>query len=142
MDKQKEPASLLERYGRAILRLEGWEWDDAIGPKPEGFDALPITEQIRIIEPRLQRLRDIVGPVVESYYRHTVDFGGDEFDWAMDRMRIVAEEKGREESYRSFIQERIQRADSCADKPVGNGGFTFFNLLYILLGFAIGVYLV
>lgn len=31
----------VDRLGVAACRLNRWEWDDILGPKPEGFDSLP-----------------------------------------------------------------------------------------------------
>ena len=31
----------VDRLGVAACRLNCWEWDDILGPKPEGFDSLP-----------------------------------------------------------------------------------------------------
>ena len=30
-----------DRLGLAYCRLNCWQWDELLGPKPEGFDALP-----------------------------------------------------------------------------------------------------
>lgn len=32
----------IDRLGLAYCRLNGYQWDDYIGPKPEGFDQMPI----------------------------------------------------------------------------------------------------
>lgn len=31
----------IDRLGLAYCRLNQWEWDEILGPKPDGFDALP-----------------------------------------------------------------------------------------------------
>lgn len=42
-DKGIDEAALsrTDRLGLAYCRLNGYQWDDLIGPKPEGFDELP-----------------------------------------------------------------------------------------------------
>lgn len=67
MENTKAPATLLERYGRAILQMEQWKWADTIGPKPDGFDDLPIEQRVEIIKPYLEEAREIVGPVVGQH---------------------------------------------------------------------------
>ena len=117
MSEQKTPMTLLERYGRAILRLEQWQWDGVIGPKPDEFDDLPIEERIEIIKPRLKEVREIAGPVVESYFRHKIDFEGSDREWLEWRKREVERKKQEDERYRLFLLERIESTQSHADKP-------------------------
>ena len=33
----------IDRLGLAHCRLNGWEWDEIVGPKPEGFDEMPLS---------------------------------------------------------------------------------------------------
>lgn len=33
--------SYIDRLGLAYCRLNGYEWDEIVGPKPEGFDEMP-----------------------------------------------------------------------------------------------------
>ena len=90
MSTQKEPASLLERYGRAILRMENREWDETIAPKPEGFDDLPIDEKARIIDPYLDEAHFVVGQEYISYLRRIVDFHDTEEEWLESRKQAYA----------------------------------------------------
>lgn len=39
-DRMSDPR-LIDRLGLAYWRLNRYEWDDILGPKPEGFDELP-----------------------------------------------------------------------------------------------------
>lgn len=137
MENAKKPATLLERYGRAILQMEQWEWSDVIGPKPDGFDDLPIEQRVEIIKPYLEEAREIVGPVVESYFRHVIDYCGDAREWLERRKRECEEEKKEAESYRSFLRERIEMADSKLDSAYSLFELLLFGSLCILLGFAI-----
>lgn len=38
---EKSDLTWKERLGLAYIRLRHWQWDDIMGPKPEGFDSLP-----------------------------------------------------------------------------------------------------
>lgn len=40
-DIDESELSPVERLGLAWCRLNGFEWDELVGPKPEGFDELP-----------------------------------------------------------------------------------------------------
>lgn len=40
-DIDESKLSYMDRLGLAYCRLNRYEWDDIIGPKPEGFDDLP-----------------------------------------------------------------------------------------------------
>lgn len=137
MESIKKPETLLERYGRAILQMEQWEWSDIIGPKPDGFDDLPIEQRVEIIKPHLKEAREIVGPVVESYWRHKVDFNGSDERWLKRRRDACKREREREESYRSFLRERIEMADSKLDNAYSLFELLLFGGLCILLGFTI-----
>ena len=37
-EEQEKKLNYVDRLGLAYCRLNSWEWDDAVGPKPEGFD--------------------------------------------------------------------------------------------------------
>lgn len=137
MENAKKPTTLLERYGRAILQMEQWEWSDVIGPKPDGFDDLPIEKRIEIIEPHLKAVREIVGPVVESYWRHRIDYLGDDQSWLERRRRDCKREKEEQESYKSFLRERIEMADSKLGNSYSLLELLLFGLLSVVLGFAI-----
>lgn len=84
------PTSLIERYGRAILRMENREWDETIAPKPEGFDNLPIEEKARMIDPYLKEAHFIVGPEYMGYLRSIVDLRQTEEEWLEWRKRAYA----------------------------------------------------
>lgn len=47
-DVDENALSEKERFGLAYCRLNCWEWDDFIGPKPEGFDGMPKLDMRRI----------------------------------------------------------------------------------------------
>lgn len=142
MEDRKTPATLLERYGRAILRLEEWEWADAIGAKPDGFDSLPIEQRMEIIKPHLAEAREVVGPVVESYFRHMVDQHGEENDWLEFRKWESQREKRAKESAWLYAQEELNDAYQRIDDLEKGVKLSLGNVLFMLLGFAIGVLLV
>ena len=141
MQEQEKPATLLERYGRAILQMEQWKWDDVIGPKPDGFDDLPIKQKVEIIKPYLQEVRTIIGPVVEDYYRHMIDFKATEEEW-LEYRKYCCEKEIREEEYQLFLAQQIESAHCRINQISGDSSFSLLNLSYILLGLAIGLYLV
>lgn len=56
-----------ERLGLAYCRLNCWEWDQFLGPKPEGFDEWlhsPLPKK-RFIG-RRRREHDLIAPVIKS----------------------------------------------------------------------------
>ena len=120
MQEQKEPASLLERYGRAILRMENREWDETIAPKPEGFDDLPIDEKARIIDPYLHEAHFVVGQEYISYLRRIVDFHDTEEEWLESRKQAyVREQERRNMEHRELMHrlaiERPYQASNAVD---------------------------
>lgn len=40
-EEQEKELNFVDRLGLACCRLNSWEWDDILGPKPDGFDELP-----------------------------------------------------------------------------------------------------
>lgn len=53
-----------ERLALAWCRLNRWEWDEYIGPKPDGFDDLPNCFPVRFLSAR--------APLSKFYYSHPV----------------------------------------------------------------------
>lgn len=53
-----------ERLALAWSRLNAWEWDEYIGPKPDGFDDLPESFPLSFLSVR--------EPLSKSYYIHPV----------------------------------------------------------------------
>lgn len=55
-----------ERLALAACRLNTWEWDEIIGPKPEGFDDLPEYDNRRLksVRRKIRTKRDyLIGPL-------------------------------------------------------------------------------
>ena len=95
MGEEKTPASLIERYGRAILRMENREWDELIAPKPDGFDDLPIEEKALVIDPYLKEAYFVVGTEYMHYIRRIVDFHETEEEWLKGRKQAYIRNKQR-----------------------------------------------
>ena len=95
MEDEKTPTTLIERYGRAILRMENREWDELIAPKPEGFDDMPLEEKALVIEPYLKEAYFIVGTEYMCYIRRIVDFHETEEEWLEGRKRAYIRNKQR-----------------------------------------------
>ena len=55
--------SWIDRLGVAYCRLNGYEWDDILGPKPEGFDELPVdSPKAGVFRKHIPCKRDFTGP--------------------------------------------------------------------------------
>lgn len=93
--EQKAPATLIERYGRAVLRMENREWDELIAPKPDWFDDLPIEEKARVIDPYLKEAHFIVGTEYMHYIRRIVDFHDTEEQWLEGRKLAYVQHRQR-----------------------------------------------
>ena len=124
------------------MKMERWEWDETIGPRPEGYDNWPIEKQAEAFMEKKKELQFIIGPVYESYSRWMIDGDGNEEDWIRFRKRMYEEQKKTEISYRSFLAEQIESAHDRIDKLAFGRSRTIVNILYILIGFAIGFYFV
>lgn len=91
VDEAKLP--LVERLGLAYCRLNNWEWDEFIGPKPDGFDALPkYIKHNRLsshkqrckydyIQPAIAAIESIIGSANASRFRWIYVLGKSEEDW-------------------------------------------------------------
>jgi hypothetical protein len=84
----------LDRLGLAWCRLNRFEWDDLIGPKPDGFDALPNNPPKRwipflkrkpsktdYIAPALDAIESIIGEANTSRYWWTLHMHRTEEEW-------------------------------------------------------------
>lgn len=85
--------SAVDRLGVAACRLNCWEWDEIIGPKPEGYDQLPryIPERpFRIrkglskhdyTKPAIKAIESIIGKANISRCWWKYVLGRDETEW-------------------------------------------------------------
>ena len=85
----------VERLGLAFCRLNNWEWDPMLGPKPEGFDDLPHFDPrgslMRKIIPRrtkedyitpvMHRITEIIGKANTSRCWWLFSLGRTEREW-------------------------------------------------------------
>lgn len=90
---QPAPMTLYERYGRAYLKLEGWEWDELAGPKPEGFDQMTNEQKVQVCTPKRDEFYAIIGDVYANYLQWTVDRQASEESWIEYRRRMYLREK-------------------------------------------------
>ena len=79
-----------DRLGLAYCRLSGWEWDDIVGPKPEGFDEMPhfIPGQRRApgtreyyISPACKGIVSIIGEANANRYHWIFNLRRTEQEW-------------------------------------------------------------
>lgn len=93
MQIDESKLSKTERLALACCRLNSWEWDEYIGPKPEGFDAMPeydrkpngkretFPTKADYIDPAVTAIEKIIGEaeVSKFYWLHVL--GRDEEAW-------------------------------------------------------------
>ena len=48
-----------ERLALAAYRMNGWQWDDMFGEKPDGFDRMTIDEKNKFIHPQFMQIDEI-----------------------------------------------------------------------------------
>ena len=84
-----------ERLGLAYCRLNGWEWDELFGPKPEGWDKMPEYEypytlgtkrkvyptKFDYAKPMLFAIEKILGDAKCSYYHWRFNLGKSYEEW-------------------------------------------------------------
>lgn len=58
--------NLADRLGLAYCRLNCGVWDEILGPKPEGFDALPDFPVKRLFRKKRPSKHDYVSPAIEA----------------------------------------------------------------------------
>lgn len=76
-DVDESKLSKIDRLGLAYCQLNSWEWDDYIGPKPEGFDQLPNydkNELKRIRHPLLMKILAKINPAKYAPIKTKSDF--------------------------------------------------------------------
>lgn len=64
MDKGSE-LSFEYRIGLAYNRLTNWEWDELLGPKPDGFDEMPRISKRRLFRRRAPSKFDYISAAME-----------------------------------------------------------------------------
>lgn len=56
----------INRLGLAYCRLNTWEWDEIVGPKPDGFDEMPRYDKfwyIRTYHPIFMKFLEMLNPM-------------------------------------------------------------------------------
>lgn len=89
-----EYTDFLDRIGLAFCRLNRWEWDELLGPKPEGFDDLPDYDSRKLqrfrrpmrtkdtyISPAIITMESILGPANTSRYWWKYALGKTDEEW-------------------------------------------------------------
>ena len=83
-----------DRLGLAYCRLNCWGWDEILGPKPEGFDEMPDTDdgyangkrtvyptKADYITPAMKGIEDIIGEANTSRCWWVFELGRTEEEW-------------------------------------------------------------
>lgn len=84
-----------ERLGLAYCRLNGWEWDELFGPKPDGWDTMPDYEypytygskrkvyptKYDYTKPMMHALERILGEAKCSYYHWRFNLNRSYDEW-------------------------------------------------------------
>ena len=79
--------SPIERLGLAYCRLEGLVWDEAVGPKPKGFDEAPDQVKHFIVQRPMEMLEAMLGETYLDRCRWVYDQRKSEKDWVKHQMR-------------------------------------------------------
>lgn len=83
----------MARLGLAYCRLEGLVWDEAVGPKPKGFDEAPDPTKLFIVQRPMRQLEAMLG---ETY---------------LDRCRWVYDQRKSEKSWIEFQTRRWEQGE-------------------------------
>lgn len=84
----------IDRLGLAYCRLCGWQWDELLGQKPPGFDALPnfdrrkhrvfrkpMQTKYEIITPKIRAIKTLIGQANTSRCWWIFKLGRTEEEW-------------------------------------------------------------
>jgi hypothetical protein len=82
--------------------LEDLEWDYEIGPKPVGFDDLPLEEKAAVVKPYIDEAHFVLGREYMHYIRRIVDFHDTEEEWL--RWRKLAYKRHKQRLYEEYMQ--------------------------------------
>ena len=160
MQVDESKLSKTERLALASCRLNRWEWDEYIGPKPEGFDEMPCYDpkpngkreifptKADYIAPAVTAIEKIIGEAEVSKFYWIHELGRDEEAWMKwyitERFmpyEVIGGEvvkPARPEEMRSTEEERKKKAE-----PRSNAGKKRFSsvryILRFLFFFAVGV---
>lgn len=66
-EEQEKELNYVDRLGLAYCQLNSWEWDDAVGSKPEGFDELPRYDnrKFKRIRKKIKTKDDYLTPAIK-----------------------------------------------------------------------------
>lgn len=161
----------IDRMGQAHCRLNGYEWDDVAGPKPEGFDDLPDFSldgehptKHDYIQPAMKRIEEIIGKAEISRCLWKYELGATEDEWfrwyvckRLDELasREISEtEKARNELNPSEIVlhektgDKADQTKECIQPELNPGTARIFTpsfvrglFLRLLFSFALGLFL-
>lgn len=122
-----------EELGRALCRLNDWEWDEeALGKKPEGFDEMPAwgddpekLYKTDFVVPAAKAIEEIIGSANSSRYWHKYRLDADDRKWFHYYIRkdFPSLEKVTERGQNSAGGKNggKQPADDRTDKPLKPG---------------------
>lgn len=105
-DIDESKLSPMERLGLAYCRMNRWQWDEKIAPKPEGFDAMNHDEKSRFIFPQMVQIEKMLGEPYTNRCWWMYELKKDETEWLEWRKSRIAEEK---EDYGEQYTERTEK---------------------------------
>lgn len=99
----EEKLSVVERLALAAYRLNGWEWDDMAGDKPEGFDTMTNDEKQRFVYPKYIQIQEWLGEGYLSRCFWIFDGHTEEewLEWRKSRLAYEKEYKRHEDAERA-----------------------------------------
>ncbi|MBD5151288.1 MAG: hypothetical protein HDT16_02060 [Oscillibacter sp.] len=105
-----EEASLsqIDRLGLAFCRLNCWEWDDIVGPKPEGFDDLRISDRFSVERYRHPFLMWVLEKIDPDTYQR----GRYKFDYTHPAIEAITSVIGEANTSRCWWKFELRRTET------------------------------
>lgn len=109
----------IDRLGLAYCRLNNWEWDEILGPKPDGFDSLSREEKYERTRPAWDAILSIIGEANASRCSWVFNLEKSEGEW-----------------FRWYVSERFKLRRKKLDLPQIIA-FVWWITVSLLLGFCL-----
>lgn len=92
-----------ERLALAAYRMNGWQWDDMFGEKPDGFDQMTIDEKNKFIYPQFMQIDELLGDVYlgRCFWIFDGKTEAEWLEWRKSRLAYEKEYKRNEDAQRS-----------------------------------------
>lgn len=93
LDIDESTLNPVERLGLAWCRLNSWEWDELLGPKPSGFDTLPeapdaLPNKYALICCQMARIERMLGAPYLNLCWNRYALGKSEAEWLRFREEL------------------------------------------------------